>query len=56
VSSTVITLGGNHSDASTPDIRFEQTSDATVRITWRTRRQPLDVAMIIFRQEQAFTG
>jgi type VII secretion protein EccE len=56
VSSTVITLGGNHSDASTPDIRFEQTSDATVRITWRTRRQLLDIAMIIFRQEQAFTG
>jgi type VII secretion protein EccE len=56
VSSTVITLGGNHSDASTPDIRFEQTSDTTVRITRRTRREPLDVAMVIFRQEQAFTG
>jgi hypothetical protein len=56
VSSTVIRLGSNHSDASTPDIRFEQTSDTTVRITRRTRRQPLDVAMVIFRQEQAWTG
>jgi hypothetical protein len=56
VSSTVITLGGNNSDASTPDIRFEQTSDATVRITRRSRRQPLDLSMVIFRQEQTWTG
>jgi hypothetical protein len=54
LSSTVITLGGNRSDATVPDIRFEQTSESTVRIT--TANRSLDVAMVVFRQEQTWTG
>lgn len=55
VSSTVITLGPNQGDTK-PDIRFEQTSDTTMRITRRTRPHPLDVAIVIFLQEQSWTG
>jgi hypothetical protein len=55
VSSTVITLGPNQGDTK-PDIRFEQTSDTTVRITRRTRPHPLDVSIVIFLQEQSWTG
>jgi hypothetical protein len=54
VSSTVITVGPNDSDAAPPDMRFEQTSESTVRITTRTRS--LEVAMVVFRQEQTWTG
>jgi hypothetical protein len=54
LSSTVITLGPGASDASTPDLLIQQTSDSTVRIT--TAEQVLDVAMVVFRQEQTWTG
>jgi hypothetical protein len=54
LSSTVITLGHSGSDAAVPDIRFEQTSESTVRIT--TASRSLDVAMVVFRQEQTWTG
>jgi type VII secretion protein EccE len=56
LSSTVITLGTAGSDTAAPDMRFEQTSQSTVRITTATRRDPLDVAMVVFRQEQTWTG
>jgi hypothetical protein len=56
LSSTVITLGTAGGDAAAPDMRFEQTSQSTVRITTATRRDPLDVAMVVFRQEQTWTG
>src|ERR1700739_807917 len=54
LSSTVITLGPSPSDAAVPDIRFEQISESTVRIT--TASRSLDVAMVVFRQEQTWTG
>ena len=54
LSSTVITLGHSGSDAAAPDIRFEQISESTVRIT--TASRSLDVAMVVFRQEQTWTG
>jgi len=54
LSSTVITLGHSVSDAAVPDIRFEQISESTVRIT--TASRSLDVAMVVFRQEQTWTG
>jgi type VII secretion protein EccE len=56
LSSTVITLGTAGGDTAAPDMRFEQTSQSTVRITTATRRDPLDVAMVVFRQEQTWTG
>ena len=37
LSSTVITLGRSPSDAAVPDIRFEQISESTVRITTASR-------------------
>jgi hypothetical protein len=37
-----------------PDIRFVQTSQSTVRIT--SGAYDLDVAIVAFRQEQAWTG
>jgi hypothetical protein len=37
-----------------PDIRFEQISESAVRIT--TASRSLDVAMVVFRQEQTWTG
>jgi hypothetical protein len=53
LSSTVITLGrGERGPA--PDIRFVQTSRSTVRIT--SGRYHLDVGIVAFRQEQAWTG
>jgi type VII secretion protein EccE len=53
LSSTVVTLG--HADRGpAPDIRFVQTSQSTVRIT--SGAYDLDVAIVAFRQEQAWTG
>ena len=54
LSSTVITLGPSPADAAAPDIRFEQLSQTTVRIS--TERRTLEVAMVVFRQEQTWTG
>jgi type VII secretion protein EccE len=54
LSSTVITLGRSPSDAAVPDIRFAQTSESTVKIT--TASRSLEVAMVVFRQEQTWTG
>lgn len=55
-SSTVITVGSLKKDATEPDIMFEQTSQSTVRITTKGSQLPLDVAMVVFRQEQTWTG
>jgi hypothetical protein len=54
LSSTVITLGPSPADAAAPDIRFEQVSQSMVRIS--TERRTLEVAMVVFRQEQTWTG
>lgn len=54
LSSTVITLGHHPSETAMPDIRFQQTSESTVEIT--TASRSLDVAMVVFRQEQTWTG
>jgi type VII secretion protein EccE len=54
LSSTVITLSHSTSDTAPPDIRFEQISQSSVKITTATRS--LDVAMVVFRQEQTWTG
>lgn len=54
LSSTVITVGRSPADAMVPDIRFDQTSQSTVRITTATRA--VDVSMVVFRQEQTWTG
>jgi hypothetical protein len=54
LSSTVITLGRTHPDAARPDVLFHQTSENTVRITAGART--LDIAMVVFRQEQTWTG
>jgi hypothetical protein len=54
LSSTVTTLGRSPSDAAVPDIRFQQISGSRVRIT--TASRSLDVAMVVFRQEQTWTG
>lgn len=54
LSSTMITVGHSPTDAMVPDIRFEQTSESTVRITTATRT--VDVSMVVFRQEQTWTG
>jgi type VII secretion protein EccE len=53
LSSTVVTLGRADSGPA-PDIRFVQTSQSTVRIT--SGAYDLDVAIVAFRQEQAWTG
>jgi hypothetical protein len=53
LSSTVITLGGADRGPA-PDIRFVQTSRSTVRIT--SGAYDLDVGIVAFRQEQAWTG
>jgi type VII secretion protein EccE len=53
LSSTVITLGGADRGPA-PDIRFVQTSRSTVRIT--SGCYDLDVGIVAFRQEQAWTG
>jgi hypothetical protein len=54
LSSTVITVGHSPADAMVPDIRFEQTSASTVRIT--TAARTVDLSMVVFRQEQTWTG
>lgn len=54
LSSTVITVGHSPTDAMVPDIRFEQTSESTVRIT--TAARTVDLSMVVFRQEQTWTG
>jgi type VII secretion protein EccE len=53
LSSTVITLGGADRGPA-PDIRFVQTSRSTLRIT--SGAYDLDVGIVAFRQEQAWTG
>ena len=53
LSSTVITLGPAEAGPA-PDIRFVQTSRSTVRIT--SGAYDLEVAIVAFRQEQAWTG
>jgi type VII secretion protein EccE len=53
LSSTVITLGQAEAGPA-PDIRFVQTSRSTVRIT--SGAYDLEVAIVAFRQEQAWTG
>ena len=53
LSSTVITLGRPESGLP-PDLHFRQTSESTVHIT--TPTQAIDVAIVAFRQEQAFMG
>jgi type VII secretion protein EccE len=54
LSSTVITVGHSPTDAMVPDIRFEQTSESTVRVT--TAARSVDLSMVVFRQEQTWTG
>ncbi|WP_428338887.1 type VII secretion protein EccE [Mycobacterium sp.] len=54
LSSTVITLGKVDPRGPEPDVWFEQTSRSTVRII--AGDQVVEVAMVVFRQEQAFTG
>ena len=55
LSSTVITLGHNPSEATRPDVLFQQTSENTVRIAAGARF--IDIAMVVvFRQEQTWTG
>jgi ESX secretion system protein EccE len=54
LSSTVITLGREHPDGAKPDVLFHQTSENTVRISAGAR--VIDIAMVVFRQEQTWTG
>jgi hypothetical protein len=54
LSATVITLGAAADAGAAPDLRFVQTSQSTVRIG--TPAQELDVAIVAFRQEQAWMG
>ncbi|WP_018604176.1 type VII secretion protein EccE [Mycobacterium sp. 155] len=55
LSSTVITLADDADPGGPdPDLRFVQTSRSTVRIS--TAERTLDVAIVAFRQEQAWTG
>ncbi|MBV8861953.1 MAG: type VII secretion protein EccE [Mycobacterium sp.] len=54
LSSTVITLGKVDHRGPEPDVCFEQTSRSTVRII--AGEQVGEVAIVVFRQEQAFTG
>jgi type VII secretion protein EccE len=54
LSSTVINLGKVDDRGPEPDVCFEQTSRSTVRII--AGSQELEVAIVVFRQEQAFTG
>ncbi|MDG4667952.1 type VII secretion protein EccE [Mycobacterium sp. 236(2023)] len=53
LSATVITLG-RHDRGPAPDLLFEQKSRETVRIT--AGKYNFDVAIVAFRQEQAWTG
>lgn len=52
LASTVITVG--RVTDTVPDILFQQTSAATVRV--RTAARTLDIAIVEFRQEQTWTG
>jgi type VII secretion protein EccE len=54
LSSTVITLGKVDRRGPEPDVWFEQTSRSTVQIV--AGDQVVEVAIVVFRQEQAFTG
>jgi hypothetical protein len=54
LSATVITLGAASDAGSAPDLRFVQTSQSTVQIS--TPTQQFDVAIVAFRQEQAWMG
>jgi type VII secretion protein EccE len=54
LSSTVITLGKIDPRGPDPDLHFEQSSRSTVRVI--TDTQAVEVAIVVFRQEQAFTG
>jgi hypothetical protein len=55
LAATVITTGrSEQAGGPAPDLRFVQTSPTTVRITTAQRR--FDVAIVAFRQEQAWTG
>ncbi len=54
LSATVITLGAVGDAGPAPDLRFVQTSPDTVQIT--TATQQLEVAIVAFRQEQAWMG
>lgn len=54
LAATVITAARGGNADPNPDLRFVQTSQTTVRITSADRT--LDVAIIAFRQEQAWTG
>jgi type VII secretion protein EccE len=54
LSATVITLGRLSDDGPTPDLRFVQTSRTTVEIS--TPTQTMEVAIVAFRQEQAWMG
>jgi type VII secretion protein EccE len=54
LSATVITLGPAADAGAASDLRFVQTSQSTVRIG--TPTQELDVAIVAFRQEQAWMG
>jgi type VII secretion protein EccE len=53
LSATVITLGRD-AGGPAPDLRFVQTSESTVRVS--SRAATLDLAIVAFRQEQAWTG
>jgi type VII secretion protein EccE len=53
LSATVITLGAAES-SHPPDLQFVQTSDSTVQIS--TPTQSVEVAIVAFRQEQAWMG
>jgi type VII secretion protein EccE len=54
LSSTIITLGGGDPGADDPDLQILQTSESTVRFVTATRS--LDLAIVWFRQEQAWMG
>jgi len=54
LSATVITLGAIGDAGLAPDLRFVQTSPTTVLIA--TPTQELEVAIVAFRQEQAWMG
>ena len=50
----MITLGKVDDRGPEPDVCFEQTSRSTVRVI--AGDQAVEVAIVVFRQEQAFTG
>ena len=54
LAATVITLADGDPGEAAPDLQFDQTSGSTVRIT--TPARVIDVAIVAFRQEQAWTG